>query len=68
MGSELFVNYVQKLGKTFFWKDRKVALILDNLFSHLETENLKTTELKFLAPNTTVNQSCKTPVETHQSF
>ena len=68
MDSELFIIYVQKLDKTFSWKDKIVALILNNFVAYPEIEKLKTTKLEFLAPTATANQFFKKLAETHRPF
>ena len=54
MDSEIFVEWVRKLGRRFITAERKVALVIDNCPSHPQVINdLSAIDIIFLPPSTT---------------
>ena len=53
MTAELFEEWVRQLDRKFSAANRKIALIIDNYTAHPHVEQLNSTELIFLPPNTT---------------
>ena len=53
MDSILFEEWVRKFNKRFTKEGRKIDHLVDNCPAHPSTDNLVSTELTFLLPNTT---------------
>lgn len=53
MTSSIFEKWLQKLDKSFFRRNKKIAMVIDNCPAHPHVKNLKCIELVFLPPNTT---------------
>ena len=54
MDSILFEEWVCEVARRFTKKGRKIVLLVDNYSAHLSIDNLISTELIFLPPNTTL--------------
>ena len=53
MNSELFEEWVREQDRKFMLEGRNIALVIDNCPAHPHIENLQSTTLYFLPPNTT---------------
>ena len=53
MDSILFEEWVRELDRCFTKEGRKIVLLVDNCAAHPSIDNLVSTELIFLRPNTT---------------
>ena len=57
MDSDLFKEWVEEIDRQFYRQKRRIALLIDNCPAYPRVENLKSVDLIFLPPNTTVSNS-----------
>ena len=53
MDSILFVEWIREVDRRFTKEEQKIILLVDNCSAHPSIDNLVSTELIFLPPNTT---------------